>query len=76
MLSVFSLTIVLMSSRVCSMPEILSSISCILLRTLAFVTPNFFLGFLSPGLSPFVLSLMFLFPILDPGQFCSILSPV
>jgi hypothetical protein len=27
-------------------------------------------------LSPFVLSLMFLFPILDPGQFCSILSPV
>ena len=35
-----------------------------------------FLGFLSPGLSHFVISLLFLFPFLDPGWFCSILLPV
>jgi hypothetical protein len=35
-----------------------------------------FLGFLSPELSPFVISLLFLLPFLDPGWFCSIISPV
>jgi hypothetical protein len=32
-----------------------------------------FLGFLSPGLFPFVISL-FVFPLLDPGWFCSVYS--
>jgi hypothetical protein len=35
-----------------------------------------FLGFLFPVLSPFVISLLFLFPFLDPGWFCSFPSPV
>jgi hypothetical protein len=56
--------------------EILSSISCILLLMLASMAPDFFLGFLSPEFSPFVISLLFLLPFLDPGWFCSIPSPV
>jgi hypothetical protein len=35
----------------------------------------FFLGFLSPGLAPFVISLLFLVTFLDPGWFCSVPSP-
>jgi hypothetical protein len=35
-----------------------------------------FLGFLYPGLSPFVISLLFPFPFLDPGWFCSIPLPL
>jgi hypothetical protein len=35
-----------------------------------------FLGFQSPGLSPFMIPLLFLFPFLDAGWFCSIPSPV
>jgi hypothetical protein len=53
---------------------LLSSISCILL--VMTMTPDHFLGFLSPGLSPFVISLLFLFLFLVPGWFCSIPSPV
>ena len=34
------------------------------------------LGFLSPELSSFVISLLFLLPFLDHGWFCSIPSPV
>jgi hypothetical protein len=59
-----------------SAPDILSSISCILLLMLASIVPVFFLEFLSPEFSPFVISLFFLLPFLDPGLFCSIPSPV
>jgi hypothetical protein len=50
-----------------SAPEILSSMSCILLLMLLpsifFLTS--FLGFLSPNLSPYVISLLFLLQLLD-----------
>jgi hypothetical protein len=74
LLFVFSLTIVSMFSRISSAPEILSSVSCILLVMLASMTPDLFPKF--PGLSPFVISLLFLFPFSDPGWFCSFPSPV
>jgi hypothetical protein len=66
----FSLIAVSMFSMESSAPEILSSISCILCLLISF------LGFLSPELSPLVISLFFLLPILDPLRFCSIPSPV
>jgi hypothetical protein len=56
-----------MSSMVFSTPEILSSITCILLVMLVSIIPDLFLSFLSPGLFRSVFSLMFLFPLLDPG---------
>ena len=73
----FSLTVVVSTfSMVSSGPEILPSFSCILLVTFALFHLIYFLDFLSAGLSPFVISLLFLFPFLELGWFCSILSPV
>jgi hypothetical protein len=50
---------------VSSAPEILSSISCILLVMLPSIALDSFLGFISPELFPFVISLLFLLPFLD-----------
>jgi hypothetical protein len=72
----FSLTVVLMLSMVSPAPEILSSTSCILFVMLALWLLVSFLCFLSPVLSCFVTSLLFLFPFLYPGWFCSTPWPV
>jgi hypothetical protein len=72
--SAFSLTVVSMFSMVSSGPKILSSISCILLVLI--YDNDLFPRFLSPWLSTFVISLLILFPFLDPGLFCLVLSPV
>jgi hypothetical protein len=74
LLFAFSLTVVSMLSMVSSVPEILSFVSFILLVMLASVTPNLFPRFSNPVLSPFVISLLFLFPFLDPECSCSITS--
>ena len=52
----------LTSVSVSSMPEILSSISCILLMMLASVIPVLFSRFSTPRIALFVIYLLFLFP--------------
>jgi hypothetical protein len=59
-----------------SAPEILSSISSILLLMLASMVPDFFLGFLSPALPHFGFYLLCLLPFLGLGWIYSIPSPV
>ena len=62
----FSLTVVAMFSRVSSAPEILSSISCIVLMELASLTPQLF-----PRFSNFRVVSLWLFFIVSSSIFSS-----
>jgi hypothetical protein len=72
----FSLTVVTMFSMESSAPEILSSISCILLLMLTSMVPDFYPRiFISRVVSLWVFFIVST-SILDLGWFCSIPSPV
>jgi hypothetical protein len=72
----FTLSVVSMFSMLPSTPDILSSISYILLVMLAFKTPNLFSRFSNSEVVSLVISLLSLFPFLDLGWFCSFPLPV
>jgi hypothetical protein len=74
----FSLIVGSKFSMLSSVPEIVNSISCILLMVLVSMAPDLF-----PGVSIsrvvslcYFISLLFLLSLLDPGWFCSIPLPV